>query len=71
MLRESDKTRNEFTLLLWFPYIPGSFKPKFHIPFWGKLLSKEQEFLSIAVIPVIPVIHVPFWLIWKEFQKGH
>ena len=50
-----------------FPYIPGSFKPKFHIPFWGEFLSNEQEFLSIIVIPVIPV---PFLMIWKELQKG-
>ena len=59
---------NEFLSLLWFSYIPGSFKPKFHITFWGQFLSKEKEFLSITVIPIIPV---PFWLKRKELQKGN
>ena len=48
----------EFLSLLWFPYIPGSFKPKFHSPFRGELLSKEQEFLLVTIIPVITF---PFW----------
>ena len=45
-------------------YIPGSFKHKFHIPFWGKLLSKE--FLFLFLFPYITSsfktkFHIFFW----------
>ena len=47
-----------------FPYIPGSFKTKFHIPFWGEFLPKK--FLSLMWLPYItgsfkPKFHIPFW----------
>ena len=53
------------------PYIPGSFKQKFQIPFWREFLS--EEFVLLLWFTCIPgsfktKSHIPLWveLISKE-----
>ena len=64
---EENSCQSNSFLYCGYPTLPVPLKPNPIFPF-EEILSKEQEFLSMIIIPLISV---PIWLKWKELQKWY